>query len=176
MAYPSVEINGRTVTNCHNVTDTIVRHLQKGNRSTYLKAIEHMRKDHIHFYLSNTDDKGIKLLWVCRSLDGKISNAVPVENLSKDLYTKVQKVLKEIIHDKYYCEIRTTRYMLITKQHKTVVEPEYAIKNAGYHLGEIYKDVQLGRYLYLPELLDKTLLAQAIQTHGEISDTLLNYK
>lgn len=142
------------VMNCHNVTDSILRHLRKGNRVTYVKVADNIVKNHIHFYLENCSSE-YKKLWVCRSLDGQLKNAIPYGQLSKDLYSKIEKVLVEIIRGKYVCDIVSTRYNLLYDRisKKYFIVPEIQAQ-------QIKKDandkVVIMRYLSLEELLDKT--------------------
>lgn len=148
--------------NCHNVTDSILRHLRKGNRVTYLKVADNIVKNHIHFYLENCSSE-YKKLWVCHSLDGQLKNAIPYGKMSKDLYTKVEKVLVEIIRGKYACDIVSTRYNLVcdipSKKYFIVTETQAQ---------QIKKDandrVAIMRYIYLGELLDKAICDRIIET------------
>ena len=152
---------------CHNVTDSILRHLRKGNRVTYVKAADNIVKHHIHFYLENCSFD-YKKLWVCRSLDGQLKNAIPYGQMSKDLYTKVEKVLAEIIHGKYACDIVSTRYNLVcdirTRKYFIVTETQaqQLKKEAG-------GKVAIMRYIYLGELLDKATCDRIIATGDDDS-------
>ena len=153
---------------CHNVTDTILRHLRKGNKVTYVKVADNIVKNHIHFYLENCSAE-YKKLWVCRSVDGQMKNAIPYGTMSKELYTKVEKILAEIVHGKYTCEIVSQQYMIVTKLPEKIVTIEKVDKmeEKGYRYGHVYSTVQLGRYLYLDELLDKSKLQHIIATHDD---------
>lgn len=150
------------VMKCHNVTDSILRHLRKGNRVTYVKVADNIVKNHIHFYLENCSSE-YKKLWVCRSLDGQLKNAIPYGQLSKDLYSKIEKVLVEIIRGKYVCDIVSTRYNLLYDRisKKYFIVPEIQVQ-------QIKKDandkVVIMRYLSLEELLDKTTCDRIIAT------------
>ena len=150
------------VMNCHNVTDSILRHLRKGNRVTYVKVADNIVKNHIHFYLENCSSE-YKKLWVCRSLDGQLQNAIPYGQLSKDLYSKIEKVLVEIIRGKYVCDIVSTRYNLLYDRisKKYFIVPEIQAQ-------QIKKDandkVVIMRHLSLEELLDKTTCDRIIAT------------
>ncbi len=147
---------------CHNVTQSILNHLRKGNRVTYVKVADDIIKHHVHFYLENCS-KEYKKLWVCRSLDGQMKNAIPYGKMSKDLYTKVEKILVEIVRGKYACEIVSTRYNLVCSisTHKYSIMTEHNAQQMKRQFGD---KVAVMRYIYLEELLDKATCDRIIAT------------
>ena len=147
------------VKNCHNVTDTIFRHFKQGDRKTYLESLAYMQKNHFHFYLENCE-KLYKRLYVCRSIDGKMANAVPVEELSQNLEKQLKKVLKEIIHDKYKCDIQLHRFRIFrdndTKKYNITTEEKIENYYKKTH------NITVGRPLYLFEMLDDKACTNAL--------------